>query len=303
MGTLLRPEWQTRECCLNFRQALADPTVKPFVEYIFPLDFIKLLVQNLVRSVRYHMVTEFKIMNNELSKKSTHIHHWMGIALSLVGFITYYGFPSLSVSSPFKISSEEIDSDSFGLPDQAEIHVASLDDVYKDMTYPQVKEIFRKKLHGADKKKASALAHHLLDLAAKYEISPSIILSIIKSESAFHFDAESDLGAYGIMQVKPNTAAYIAERDGIKTYKSAQDLYDPMINMSVGVAYVSYLRELFGDSEQYVAAYNLGPTTVSHMLSTHTFTLGKVTKYVTEIHANVRILRDSSGKTLVADQF
>jgi soluble lytic murein transglycosylase len=124
-------------------------------------------------------------------------------------------------------------------------------------------------------------------------------LSVIQAESTFRNDARSPVGAVGLMQVLPSTAKYIAKKWKIQTYKKARDLNDPFINVTVGVAYMAYLRARFENPMHYIAAYNLGPTTVGRMLDENNFALGKVTKYVTEIHAEANSLRNRSN-SLVA---
>ncbi len=84
---------------------------------------------------------------------------------------------------------------------------------------------------------------------AQYGVEPSLVRAIIKAESDFNPSAVSNKGAVGLMQLMPETAAFL----GVK------DMYDPEQNIDGGVRYVRYLLDNFdGDVELTVAAYNCG---------------------------------------------
>jgi len=167
-------------------------------------------------------------------------------------------------------------------------------DRHQDLSTQQIELILEARLPKSQLKHAKPLARHIQKMAQAYAFSPSLILAVIQAESTFRFDALSPVGALGLMQVLPSTAKYIADKSKISSYKKAKDLKDPFINITLGVAYLAYLRDRFENPMHYVAAYNLGPTTVGRMLDENNFTLGKVTKYVTEIHSEANQLRKNS---------
>lgn len=169
-----------------------------------------------------------------------------------------------------------------------------------DLSQQDIERVFRAYIRGPQKEMSAALAQHVLKLSREHRISPSVILAVIRAESSFKVRARSHVGALGLMQVKPSTAKYIAEKKGgLDMYRTAKDLYNPFVNISVGVAYLAYLRDKFGNSLHYVAAYNLGPTTVKRMVAKNTFALGKVEKYVTEIHQEARGMRKRTNDSIV----
>lgn len=87
---------------------------------------------------------------------------------------------------------------------------------------------------------------------------PALVLGIIRQESSFDPKARSSVGARGMMQLMPGTAAVVARRQG--TDYSAEMLDDPDYNMRLGSAYISDIVDAFSGS--YVlatAAYNAGP--------------------------------------------
>lgn len=92
-------------------------------------------------------------------------------------------------------------------------------------------------------------------MSDKYDIESALIYAIIKSESDFVVDAKSRVGAMGLMQLRPSTAQYIADKIG---YKKSINLFSCECNIELGTAYLSYLFEIFGEQRKVICAYNAG---------------------------------------------
>lgn len=90
--------------------------------------------------------------------------------------------------------------------------------------------------------------------ADSYDINRAIVFSIIKIESDFNENAESNAGAIGLMQITPTTGKYIAELIGIANF----DLKDVNTNISFGCFYLKYLLNKFKNLETAVCSYNAG---------------------------------------------
>ncbi|HAR44378.1 MAG TPA: hypothetical protein DCS07_17405 [Bdellovibrionales bacterium] len=89
-------------------------------------------------------------------------------------------------------------------------------------------------------------------------LDPFLIVSLIRQESAFNHKARSPAGAMGLMQLMPTTARRM-ERQTPK-----RRLYDPQINVRIGVKYFNQLMEKYdGSAELALAAYNAGPARVN----------------------------------------
>ncbi len=87
---------------------------------------------------------------------------------------------------------------------------------------------------------------------------PAFVFAIARQESSFDPFARSAVGARGLMQLMPRTAAGLARRLGLGYSPSRLD--DPDYNMRLGAGYLDQLVNDFGGS--YVlaaAAYNAGP--------------------------------------------
>ena len=87
---------------------------------------------------------------------------------------------------------------------------------------------------------------------------PAFSLAIARQESNFDPNARSGVGARGVMQLMPSTAAILARRMGVSY--SAERLYDADYNIRLGSTYLQKMVDDFGGSYVMAAAsYNAGP--------------------------------------------
>lgn len=90
------------------------------------------------------------------------------------------------------------------------------------------------------------------ELAAKYDISPTLLEAVVWQESRWNERAVSPVGARGLAQLMPGTARQM----GV-------DADDPMANLEGGARYLRMQLDAFGgDIEKALAAYNAGPMRV-----------------------------------------
>ena len=86
-------------------------------------------------------------------------------------------------------------------------------------------------------------------LAARYDLSPSLIEALVWQESRWRAGAVSSAGARGLAQLMPGTARQM----GV-------DADDPESNLEGGARYLRIQLDRFGgDLEKALAAYNAGP--------------------------------------------
>lgn len=103
--------------------------------------------------------------------------------------------------------------------------------------------------------------------AAQYNLQPAFVMAIIRNESSYRTNAESSVGARGLMQLMPDTAEWIARKldDDGYTFDS---MWDAETNIRYGCWYLNYLSKLFrGDAVLVSAAYHAGQSTVTQWLS------------------------------------
>jgi soluble lytic murein transglycosylase len=103
-------------------------------------------------------------------------------------------------------------------------------------------------------------------MAAEYEVDPYLVFAIIRAESKYETEAESPVGAKGLMQIMPDTAEWIAQQEGMTDF-NLEDLHDPRVNIRLGCWYVNDLEQEFnGNTSLTVAAYNAGRGKVQELL-------------------------------------
>ena len=90
----------------------------------------------------------------------------------------------------------------------------------------------------------------------------ALIASVIMNESRFKNDVHSPRGAIGLMQIMPETGAWIALELGEEGF-SVEKLHEPETNIRYGVWYLAELTHAFaGNDILALAAYNAGRGTV-----------------------------------------
>jgi soluble lytic murein transglycosylase len=94
--------------------------------------------------------------------------------------------------------------------------------------------------------------HRDLIIQAAYdnEVDPYLVFAIIRAESKYQTTAESPLGAKGLMQIMPETAAWIAEQQGIEGF-TPEMLHQPDINIQYGCWYLNSLTRNLKDVSGY----------------------------------------------------
>lgn len=90
-------------------------------------------------------------------------------------------------------------------------------------------------------------------------LDPTLVLTVMKVESAFDPGALSPKGAIGLMQVMPETFARISGPDG-------GSVHDPLDNVRAGIRYLGWMHRIFGETEHALMAYNAGPRYVKYHL-------------------------------------
>lgn len=115
---------------------------------------------------------------------------------------------------------------------------------------------------------------HIEECAEKYNLDKYLVMGIISAESNFNPDAVSKKDAYGIMQIKEETALWCLENLDIEA--KDKDIHNPKTNITIGCAYMQYLINRFDKNVlTAVAAYNAGPGNVEKWLDDTRYSNGK----------------------------
>ena len=96
-------------------------------------------------------------------------------------------------------------------------------------------------------------------------VEQAVILGLVRQESSFDIQAMSPVGARGLMQLMPATAASVAKQLGLPNDLPALTL-DAGYNMRLGTSYLQGLLTKFGSLPLAIAGYNAGPSRVQDWL-------------------------------------
>lgn len=157
--------------------------------------------------------------------------------------------------------------------------------------------IFRRemgKIHNAIQRQFFANAVPFGDIihekARKYDVDPALVAAVIETESRFHPQARSRVGARGLMQLMPKTGRWMG----------ARNLNDPDQNIDAGVKYLKYLQGRFdGNLNKAIAAYNAGEGNVWKYNGVPPFR--ETINYVNRIARNIRQRSASSEQASMAE--
>lgn len=99
-----------------------------------------------------------------------------------------------------------------------------------------------------------------------FKVDPFLVLAIMRVESNFNPEVSSHKGAFGLMQLMPDTAKWMVE-DGYFEPHFLERLEEPAVNIHMGSWYISQLIQQFeGNATAAIAAYNAGPGRVNKWL-------------------------------------
>jgi soluble lytic murein transglycosylase len=132
--------------------------------------------------------------------------------------------------------------------------------------------------------------HEIRASSALYRLDPAVTAALIRNESRFHPDALSQAGAVGLMQVMPETGAWIAERISLDTY-SPEHLADPALNILLGTWYLRYLLDRFEYLEVALMAYNAGPSNAARWEGQLDRAFSETRTYVRRVQRSIPVYR------------
>ncbi len=146
--------------------------------------------------------------------------------------------------------------------------------------------------------------------ANRHNLDPYLIAGIIRQETVFNPMARSRANALGLMQLLPSTGRAVARQTNLGGGSiTSNDLFNPILNIQLGTAYVRQLMSDFNRIEYVAAAYNGGPTRVRRWVRelpandieewVEAIPLSETRLYVQGVYRNMRIyqrLYDEQGR-------
>ncbi|MEP7338938.1 MAG: transglycosylase SLT domain-containing protein [Acidobacteriota bacterium] len=144
----------------------------------------------------------------------------------------------------------------------------------------------------------------------RHNLDPYLIAGIIRQETVFNPQARSRANALGLMQFIPSTGQAVARKNNLGGGRiTSNDLFNPVLSIQLGTAYVRELMDDFHRFEYVAAAYNGGPTRVRRWVGempnveieewVEAIPLSETRGYVQGVYRNARIyqrLYDEHGR-------
>ena len=130
----------------------------------------------------------------------------------------------------------------------------------------------------------------ILEWSAAYDLEPEWVASVIRNESRFQSDAVSPAGAIGLMQIMPETGAWIAQQVQLTRYSTTL-LDDVSLNIALGTWYLRHLIDRFLTLDAALMAYNAGPTNAERWESNLELAFPGTQQYVRRIHLSLPVYR------------
>ncbi len=135
------------------------------------------------------------------------------------------------------------------------------------------------------------------------------VYGLTRQESRFVSYAKSGVGASGLMQVMPATAAWIAKKTGFSEYRQNM-IHQTETNVKLGTYYLRYTLDLMsGQAAMATAAYNAGPGNARHWapkkpmegaIYAETIPILETRQYVQKVMANTCFYSNSLGTNSVS---
>jgi soluble lytic murein transglycosylase len=135
------------------------------------------------------------------------------------------------------------------------------------------------------------------------------VYGLTRQESRFVSYAKSGVGASGLMQVMPATAAWIAKKTGFSEYRQNM-IHQTETNVKLGTYYLRYILDLMsGQAAMATAAYNAGPGNARHWapkkpmegaIYAETIPILETRQYVQKVMANTCFYSNTLGTKSVS---
>lgn len=144
----------------------------------------------------------------------------------------------------------------------------------------------------------------------RHNVDPYLIAGIIRQETVFNPQARSRANALGLMQFIPSTGQAVARKNNLGGGRiTSNDLFNPILSIQLGTAYVRELLNDFQRFEYVAAAYNGGETRVRRWVRessgvdiedwVESIPLSETRLYVQGVYRNARIYQriyDDQGR-------
>jgi soluble lytic murein transglycosylase-like protein len=132
--------------------------------------------------------------------------------------------------------------------------------------FERIDSVLKERAPGWGLRLRTHVAAAIAEEAEAAGLDPMLVLAVISVESEFQEEATSVVGAKGLMQLRPSTLYFMADREGLKLSRAELEA-DPSLNVRLGVRYLKAMKERFkGNLDLALMAYNAGPNRLAQAL-------------------------------------
>lgn len=128
----------------------------------------------------------------------------------------------------------------------------------RPVDFEVIDRVLQKRAPGLGLKLREQLSLAISQEAQRAAYDPLLILALIDVESDFQDHAISNMGARGLMQIRPTTLYFLAEKEGLRLSREEVER-DPTLSVRLGVRYLRSLHNRFNNLDLALMAYNAGP--------------------------------------------
>ena len=172
------------------------------------------------------------------------------------------------------------------------------DDGPEQMTHAQLEGLLARVAPALPKDIRAKLTDAVLTESARAGYDPLFILALVSVESRFRLKVASERGAYGLVQLKPSTFAWISAREPDLGGEDLDVADDPVVDVRLAIRYFRWLERRFRTRDEALMAYNAGPKRIKQYKGRVKDIPDKFREYprrVNREHARfVRLMRGSS---------
>jgi soluble lytic murein transglycosylase-like protein len=122
------------------------------------------------------------------------------------------------------------------------------DQVSRDHVLLSVRKGWEEKVGPLTPERRDRYDSYIETASLRFGLEPALIKAVIHAESLFNHRAVSRVGAQGLMQLMPETAAFLR----------VDDPFNPHQNIMGGSKFLQYLGGKFDSTDLVLAAYNAG---------------------------------------------
>jgi soluble lytic murein transglycosylase-like protein len=129
----------------------------------------------------------------------------------------------------------------------------------------EILDELRSRHTGLSENEIVMLARTIVSEAKRWALDPALVVAVIHVESNGYHLAVSPVGALGLMQLLPSTGEELAHKLGV-AWHGPDSLFDPIVNVKLGTAYLRELSDRYDSMDTALAAYNWGPGRIDRRL-------------------------------------